>query len=116
MWKTSCTSGILCSFHGSESATPLRGQGPNRGRMHAQDARRLLGRISEQVHEHEGSTLARGDLEEELPHVGAHLRIEEQIASLRDRDDLPDGPRGSTSTPPETVKSDAEEAADGVPA
>src|SRR4249920_1877010 len=107
--NTSCTSGIPRSFHGSEGLATLARECPHRGRTNAQDARRLLGRIPEQVHEQEGGPLARADLEQELPHVRAHLRLEERIAPLRDRDDLPDRHRRSASAHPEPVQGDAEQ-------
>ena len=92
----------------------LARQGPHRGRTNAQDPRRLLGWVPEQVHEQEGGPLARADLEQELPHVRAHLRIEEAVASLRDRDDLPDRHRRSASAHPEPVQGDAEQVAGRV--
>src|SRR6476660_6897138 len=85
--KTSRTSGILRSLPRSEDPATLRGQGSRGGWTHAQDARSLLGRIAEQVDEHEGGPLSRREPQEESPNVGAHLRIEERVAGLRDRDD-----------------------------
>src|ERR687891_599252 len=100
MRNTSCTSGIPRSFHVSEGLSALRGQGPHRRWTDAQDARRLLGRISEEVREQESGPLAWSDLEEEPAHVHPHLRVEELVTSLRDREDLPDGHRRPAPAPP----------------
>ncbi len=58
--------------------------------------------------------MARAELEQELPHVRAHLRIEEHIAPLRDRDDLPDRHRRSAPAHPEPIQGDAEQVAGRV--
>src|SRR3954453_10516017 len=87
MSKISRTSGIPCSSRRPEDLAALGRQGPHGGRTNTQDARSLLGRIPEQVDEQESGPLPRREPEEELPHVGAHLRIEESVTGLRDRDD-----------------------------
>src|SRR5436189_6009608 len=109
MRNTSCTSGIPRSFRRSEGLSALGCQGPHGGWTHAQDARCLLGRVAEQVHEQESGPLPRRDLEEELSHIGAQLRVEEDVTALRDRDDFPDGHRRTTATHPEPVQGDPEE-------
>ena len=107
--NTSCTSGIPRSFRSSNRSSTLRGEGPNGRGTHAQDARCLLGRIPEQVDEHESSSLPRRAAEQELAHVGAHLRIGELVALLVDRGQLPQRRRRSATTRPERVQRDPEE-------
>src|SRR6266566_1919485 len=107
--STSRASGIprlLCSSQrspafGRESS---HGRGPN-----TQDLRRLIRWVSEQIHEHESRPLALREPEEEPPHIGTHVRIEERVTALRDRSDLPERHRRPTATRPEPVERDPEQ-------
>src|SRR5215207_1738457 len=114
MRNTSCTSGIPRSFLRSEGPAALGRQGPDGRGTDAQDARRLLGRVAEQIHEQEGGSLANREAEEEPLHVRTHLRLGEQVALLREGSQLEQHRRGSTPTHPEAVQRDAEQVAGRV--
>src|SRR4029453_10290466 len=114
IWNTSWISGIPRSFRGTEGFSALARQGPDRGRTNAQDARRLLGWVPEQIDEQEGGSLARADLEEGLAQGCAHLPLEKRIAPPRDRDDLADRHRRSAPAHPESVQGNAEQVAGRV--
>jgi hypothetical protein len=85
-----------------------------RRRPDAQDARRLLGSVPEQVHEQEGGPLSRREAQQEPPNVGAHLSLDELITRVGRRNVPPQRHRRATPAHPEPVQRDAEQVPGGV--